>query len=802
MNRPPATRLIALWPLLAIPLLLLVGLCHPATASTRWRNSLQPAGPASAPLTLAKAGTTDYVIVIPAAPTPQDRKAADDLALWLGQMTGAKFEIVPETQSPRPTEISIGQTNRLAGARVPMPRGGLGNEGYAIGVCGQRLLLLGGHKRGAINAVYALLEEDLGCRWYDRDSARLPRHRTLTLQPVPRSYVPKLMLRDPFYHDAFDATWSLRNRTNAPSAAVPEEWGGHVDYDGLFVHTFNTLVPPGEYFEKHPEYFMQGSDGKRHTQQLCLTNPEVVRIATQNLLAIMRRSPQSEILEVSPNDGGQHCLCPNCKAVDDANGSPSGTLITFVNQIAEAAAKERPDIMISTLAYLDTVDAPKLVRPRQNVIVRLCDDLHSWRYPFTCFATDTQPESKRYREAIIGWSKVCENISIWDYFVNFSHYCAPMPNMDVLQPSVDFYLGHKVTGIMMQAAYQGFGGEFAPLRSWVMAKLLWDPSLRVPDLVEDFIAGYYGRAAGDVRAYWDLLYATKAAHLDTMRKPPEGIRYPMTSPFLSKEFLNEATRLFEDAQKQCPTGDMRRRVDLAKLPILYVKLMQGPDAWSDQYAAVLAEFETIARREQVNYLREGGPDLGEKLKGWRDSVQVKQSLQQIKQGDVTIRPLAPEWRFSTDPREVGVKDAWFGEGLDDSRWAVVRTDRGNGWESQGFPDYTGFGWYRQQLTLPAQPARKHAYMYFGAVDEDAWVYLNGRQVCEHSCPSTGLTPDQIWTTPFLFDAAPNLRSGQSNTLAVRVLNRLAMGGIYLPVYLILTDQELDAPLIQALIAKR
>jgi hypothetical protein len=276
----------------------------------------------------------------------------------------------------------------------------------------------------------------------------------------------------------------------------------------------------------------------------------------------------------------------------------------------------------------------------------------------------------------------------------------------------------------------------------------------------------------------------------------------MTAPFLSKAFVDEATRIFARAEESCPSGEPHRRVELAKLPILYVKLMQGPDAWADEYADVLAEFETIARREQVNYLREGGPDLEEKLKGWRDAIVVKQALTEIKDGDVTIVPFAPEWRFATDPGDVGVKDNWAAEGADDAKWGLVRTDKGSGWESQGFADYTGVGWYRQRFTPPAEPARKHAYLYFGAVDEDAWVYLNGQQVLEHSCASTGLAPDQIWTTPFLIDIAPQLRAGQPNTVAVRVLNRLGMGGIYLPVHLVLSERELDAPLIQALIARK
>jgi hypothetical protein len=315
--------------------------CHSATTPAAWSNTLKPSGTAAGPLTLAKDGATSYVIVIPAKPTSQDNKAAEDLALWLGKMTDATFAIVPDSTSPRDTEISIGRTNRLTDARVPQAGADLGNEGYAIGVEGQRLFLLGGKKRGAINAVYALLEEDFGCRWYSQSYTKIPHRSVLRFGPVPRSYVPRLMIRDPFYHDAFDATWSLHNRTNAPNAAVPEEWGGHVDYDGLFVHTSNTLVPPDQYFAKHPEYYMM-SGGKRSPQQLCLTNPDVVRIATENLLRILKDNPNTEIVSVSPNDGGGHCTCPNCRAIDDANGSPSGTLITFLNQIAEAVEKVRP----------------------------------------------------------------------------------------------------------------------------------------------------------------------------------------------------------------------------------------------------------------------------------------------------------------------------------------------------------------------------------------------------------------------------------------------------------------------------
>ena len=105
--------------------------------------------------------------------------------------------------------------------------------------------------------------------------------------------------------------------------------------------------------------------------------------------------------------------------------------------------------------------------------------------------------------------------------------------------------------------------------------------------------------------------------------------------------------------------------------MLYAKLMQGPDLWGDEYAATLDEFETIARQANVTHLREGGPDLDEKLGQWRDSIRVKQELSEIKEGEVSISPLGAEWRFAPDPEDVGVDEEWFGEAWDDSGWKAT-----------------------------------------------------------------------------------------------------------------------------------
>lgn len=598
--RKPLCLLTCLWLAVAVP-------SASAEPWTEWHNTLAPKGDPGPEITLAVEGKTDYVIVIPESPATTEEKAAQDLAQWLQEMTGAVFPVVKAPQAPKKNVIGIGRVKQAVNPTE------LGDEGYAIVVEGTNLYLLGGKTRGPINAVYALLEEDLGCRWYAGSETRIPRRPTVIFRPVPRRSTPAFRIRDPYYHVAFDATWSLRNRTNAPQAAVPEEWGGHVDY-ALFVHTFNTLVPPEKYFADHPEYFMMDDTGKRIARQLCTTNPDVIRIATESVLQTLKNAPASEIISVSKNDGGGSCLCPDCKAIDDAEGSNAGSLLHMVNKVAELVEKEYPNVLVSTLAYLETINTPKTIRPRANVAIQLCTDNCMWACPFT-----PARKSEPFTKAIEGWSGIGSRIHIWDYCVNFSHYTAPMPNLDVVADNIRFFQEHHVEGVMEQGAYQSPGAERDLLRAWVLAKIMWDPSRDTDVLTKDFIWGYFGKAAPAIAQYNDLLAETARQHADALAKPKDGIRYPMDSPFLPEAFIKRAVEIYDQAEALADNEETARRVRRDRLPIMYVQLCRGPKFVGDGYADLIARFEKTAREVGLTAIFEGPPDLDQKLKAWRDA---------------------------------------------------------------------------------------------------------------------------------------------------------------------------------------
>lgn len=572
-----------------------------AAAEGQWVNSLKPQGTPAGNVALVKNAKPAGSILIPAQATGPEKKAAEDLQHWIYQITKAKLDIVAQDQADVRVVIRTDPT--------------LGAEGYEIAIDQNRLLLSGGHKRGAINSVYALLEEDLGCRFYTRESIRLPRTDTLVVIPVSRRSIPKLDIRDPYYKCAFDGEWSLRNRTNSPAAAVPEEYGGNVDYANMFVHTAAQILPADRYFAEHPEYFAQAPDGKRHTAQFCSTEPAVVQIAIEYVLKVLKENPHTEILSVSKNDNTQVCNCTRCTQLRTDEGSDIANQLFLVNQVAKAVEELYPDKVIDTLAYLETIQVPKTVRPRKNVAIRLCNDsVGSWSRPFV------PAEKCAVAELVQAWSKVHDRISIWDYNVNFSHYLAPMPNIDIIASNIRFWVNNHAHGIMLQGGYQG-PAEQDELKCWVASKLLWDPARDEKDLCRDFIWGHYGKAAPAIAEYDALLYRSRDEHAEAMATPSGGIRYGMDAPMLNKDFLDKATKLFAQARTlAADDAALLRRVERAELPILYVKCVRGPEFVGQEYAAVVAEFERIARREEIKFLQEGDTDFEAKLAGYKKNI--------------------------------------------------------------------------------------------------------------------------------------------------------------------------------------
>ena len=515
----------------------------------------------------------EYVIALPVGAAEAHRYAAEELRDYVRKLTGVTLPIKEGVADAAAKAIVLDGTAEA----------GLGEDGFRILAEGRCLRIVGAPVRGILYGVYDLLERFGGVRWFSSWHEKVP---SLDVFSVPDDTVlcekPAIAVRELFWCDPLsDPVFAARLRLNKRSwRKTPDKLGGQAFKFGRRLgncHTFDTLVPVKKYFATHPEYFSEVGGKRLGTRtQLCLTNPDVLAIVVSNVVAEIDRDPEAQFFGVSQNDWGNNCTCPACKALDDREGSPSGSMIAFVNAVAEAVAKVRPGKKLETLAYQYTRRPPKTLAPRPDVMVCLCSIECDFGRPI---ATSTYAQNVKFRDDVRIWAARAHNLYIWDYTTDFEHFLMPFPNIPVLQDNVKFFRDHKAYYVFEQGAYKGWHGEFAELKAWLLAKWLWNPELDRKRLVDEFLSGYYGAAAPFVRTYLDELEAgwrARGGERLSCFAPLGDIAYVVTDAFLDR-----ARTLWQSAETAVQADSaLSYNVRMGTLPICYLLANRDAKRWN------------------------------------------------------------------------------------------------------------------------------------------------------------------------------------------------------------------------------
>ena len=280
--------------------------------------------------------------------------------------------------------------------------------------------------------------------------------------------------------------------------------------------------------------------------QLCLSNDEARKELTKNALEWIRANPAAGTISISQNDTvTSHCMCPADMAREKAEGSPSGPLLHFVNQVAADIEKQYPDFMVETLAYNYSQKPPLHERPRRNVVIRLCAAVTDISNPDKPILVDvTQPlnsaSNAGFRDDVRHWKAIASRLYIWNYVTNFSNYLIPNPNLHTTGSDIRFLTQNNAISLFEQGDPYNPTGDFTKLRVWLLAHLMWNPRLDQRQVEGEFLRGYYGAAAPHLRAY-----------LDIIQKAGKGFRlspYEKEYPYLTLDVMNAATRAFRKAE--------------------------------------------------------------------------------------------------------------------------------------------------------------------------------------------------------------------------------------------------------------
>ncbi len=761
-----------------------------------WKNALLPKEAEGKPSTtlLDAQGKPRYRIVVPQQATVTETFAAKELQDRLNSFGPWSFEIVDDGQPQNGPELRVGSTNRSA----KLAEGTVGFDGISIRAAEDGSIeMQGGPHRGLVNAVYTFLEEDLGYRYWDVNTERLPT-APLTFIPCSRVHTPPLEWREPFISVSKNALWSLRNRTDSPDGKVQKEAGGY--YVGMgYWHSLPLLIPENPYFKEHPEWFMMNKKGERTTWQYCETNPELADELCRILLKRLDEEGEPNYIHISKQDGSSTCQCPECKRINEQEGTDMGSLLTLINRVAKTIGKTHPNVPIMTFAYLETEGAPKTLKPEPNVVIQYCNTKNSWRHCLTPARRDP-----RVVKDMNDWKPLCP-IYIWDYSINFDHYVMPHPNLAVIQDNIRFWIESGARGIMTQGANHGNApaSERSRLRSWMIAKIMWNPELDWKDLIRDFAVAYFGPAAAPMLNYYFYLESQNDVYAGTEEWDNMDTRYGFNAIFLTDGFLDAVEAFFREAHALA--GDDKvalARVERDELTSIYARLGSMLNKCEDRgdYQQLKQRLKTIAEANDMVNL--GAKPQGMlydflKLRLMRANTSPEQVVFDM-EGSTVVR-LAAMWKLKMistamtwDAELDRQAAALMAEEVNEAGWLDYNANIGKGWQEQGVEQEGGTGIFRTHFLLDAPKEHAHWYLVIPGIDEDGWISLNGKDIGEKTRKSTGLTEAKVWNYPFVADITNSLRLGFApNTLAVRVFNRVKMGGIYAAAYLVGTDKELS-----------
>lgn len=437
------------------------------------------------------------------------------------------------------------------------------------------ITITGGNGRGVFYGVVRFLEEYAGTRFITYELETHTADPVILPETISVSYEPVFEYRYTSWNAmSKDPLFCVKSGMNGNHGGITDNMGGHLSYaSGLGVHTLGVL---SETTYPYPGY----------APNPCLSDPEVLATVIKNVRAALEKDPNVNIISVSQTDKEEYCTCDTCAAIDEEEGSHAGTLLRFVNAVAENIAEDYPNVIVDTLAYKYTRKAPTKTVPRENVCIRLCSIECHFNHPLT---TETCSICSAFCNDLVEWSKICENIYIWDYTTDFAYYLSFFPNLYVLRDNMRFFAEHNVRGMFCQGNSQGPSGEFGELRAFLLAKLMMYPYMSEEEyfaLMDEFLKAYYGGGWTYIRQYIDALseFALKGDGHTIYHAPFTAI-----TEYEYRAMEYGLNRFWKLAEKEA--GDRLEYVQRSRLHWRYTELMLNPD--KDKALQFIEEVESL-----------------------------------------------------------------------------------------------------------------------------------------------------------------------------------------------------------------
>ena len=759
-------------------------------------------------LVIVDKGKTDAKVLISAQAGNFERLAAEDLAVYIEKMTGARPEIINTEQ-----EISKALTRKdiplfIIGSlalkenpqlqkkidAVKKKNPVLRADAIVIKTDGNRVYLAGSNEESNCSAVAEILRR-WGCRFFmpTEFGQCIPEYSRLVLDEIDFAYGP------PFEVRMYWISW-LGDTT------------GKDEFMRLNM-MINESVPSGHCLARYTKDIAPGGDPFKV--------PISERSTAEHVAAkVEKLYAEGKRFSLGMEDGLYSSDSPKDKELmslqwDKYFMTPSMTdaFMEFYNNVADILMKKYPEskAKIGFLAYSNiTIPPVRDITAKEPLVAYLApidiDPIHG-------MDDIESPQKQEYKDMLYKWAKVMQGrVVIYDYDQGMLVWRdIPNPSIAAVRQDIKHYRNAGILGVDTESR-----GAFATtfINLYIRGRLMWNPDEDVDKLIEEFYPAFYGPMSGPMSQYWNAIFR---AWEDTIVTEHEYFVAPAIYTgdlvlFLEKK-LTEAEKIAEKiAVKKEKTNNEKLYLDRMKFTRLsfdilknYMSMVKEAATNIDYTSAVGYGEKGLAAREQLtamNGIFTTYKRIGERgYAWWPGEVQQYRELSGLIDGTkgTLVKKLPLEWAFMRDPENIGLKEKYYECPVDlsywnknhknftvktrkdypEKTWEIVTADlyiQAQGIRNKDRQSYTGYGWYRTNVELNNNDVQGNVHIMFPGLFNECWLYVNGQQVAHRE----NYKPIW-WFNDYRFewdiDLTGKLKPGE-NTIALRIYNPHHFGGMF------------------------
>ena len=725
------------------------------------------------------------------------RESVQDLAIYLGKMSGTKIEIVeglPAKDKRLP--IYIGAEAEKVFGPVGISKAGL----FGFRVVVNRRLGLGLYGESEVATSYAIYEllHRLGCRWFMPTELGevVPELPRLSVQEMDEKLAPATEARGMWQGGA---DFLRRNRMGFHGNTVWLAQG-----DGSFQRFFSA-----DDIKAHPEWTHQG--------YLRLTHPEVAEHIANKMLAqletahpLMRQFGLRPGYSIVPSDGQVPTEDPMAREYDPAprvwepaagRWSVTDRCMVLHNRIAERVRAKYPDVAFGDQAYVNKSYPPARRPVPKDFRIVICPIDFNRHHPMTW---PDHPNEFWLRDMVQGWGKAGARINAYWYGINLAELSAPCPFITKWGTDIAILLENN----LQEWAPETQNSWDSMLPGYVLAaRMTFYPQEKPEAILQDLWTKFYGAASEPMARYWTEI---DQAYIEAREYAGSPFGY---FKIFTPEVMKAARANVDEALAACRTAMEYRRVLLIDESFgLFEWYMKMRNDWAEgkvkdleaDYAvwrhgirAMQRKYGVIGRFERDGYAggmchvqgRHGNPL-------WSDamySVGYKGGSQMEREYARHGQPML-EWKWKHNPGPEADSLPWTAPDFDDKEWPTMHVVRDT-WSSIGHhltmtdepSGRSGRMAYRATQKLPALPAGKKLFLWIGTTDGSAKLFVNGKHI-KYVTPGEGEEREAFdgycRPTGAGFDITAALKAGDNQFTILcdrHHLNELGTGGLMGPV---------------------